>query len=144
MNRRRNMKLKMMIIFSYIIPLCLPVAYSSAMLGLSCFLLMALIFYYCKRIIIYRKILAKTENDLSGFIKFHFSLSEREKYIVSSEEITMGLHSSKCEKILRNNQGYFRELSPEFADDFILYSGRYFVFKMWLALTIILAIFFSF
>lgn len=132
---------KIIIILSYIIPLFFPFDYWKSMCGLAVILSVLLLYCHIKRLTVYHLIQKKTEIDLSGFIKMHFSLLERKKYIISEDELIFNNESEKLKSLLQKNQGLFLKISSSNAIKFFYYSGRFFILKLWLITTITLSIF---
>ena len=134
--------LKIIILLFYTIPLFLPWAYSLSMLGLSIILFITLLYYCIKRIKIFRGIQKNTDIDLSGFMRFHFSLTEREKYMISREELA-GSEKEAWKKAMQKNQELFEQISPELAKEFFICNGKIFILRIWLIVTVVLSMYFS-
>ena len=132
------MKTKTAIVLSYLVPLFLPWPYAWSMAGLALLLLALLIRYRIERKAVWREIRKKTKVDLSGFVKPHFLLTEREKTIVSEAEAA-GYGSERAREILRKNQQLFRSVAPDSAERFFACSGKVFILANWLILTVVLA-----
>ena len=130
------MKTKAAIVLSYLIPLLLPWPYAWSMAGLALLLFALLIVCRIERRAVWREMQKKTEVDLSGFVKFHLSLTEREKTIVSEAEAGAGYGSEKARAILRENQELLRSVAPDLAERFFACSGKVFVLANWLVLTV--------
>ena len=137
-----DLKIKALIVLSYLAPLLLPWRYSLSMLGLAPVLLGFLLFYRIRRRIVYRAMQKETGTDLSHFVKWHFLLTEKAKYIVAEEELMTGFGSEKSRSVLVRNRELLLKTAPARAGEFIRCRGRVFVLRIWLVLTLVFAILF--
>lgn len=139
---KSSMIMAVVIILSYVIPLFLPWTYPVSMLGLAAVLLVFLLWYHLRRFLIYRAMQKQTDIDLSRFMQVHLTFAERQKYIVSEEELMAYPASGNLRNILNDNQKIFLQISPDSANVFFHCSGKIFILTLWLILTLVFRVFF--
>ena len=139
---KSSMIMAVVISLSYVIPLFLPWAYPVSMLGLAVVLLVFLLWYHIRRFLIYRAMQRQTDIDLSQFMQPHLTSTERQRYIVSEEELMACHKSEKTRNILNDNQKVFLQISPDSAKVFFYCSGKIFILTLWLILTLVFRVFF--
>ncbi len=133
--------MKKLIVSSFLIPLFLPLRYSLSMLILGIILSIFLIYYCIKRRAVFHIIQKNTDIDLSNFIKIKYFLTDAEKYIISAKQLP-SFNAENAKNILKKNHDLFLSISPYFAKKFFDYSGKVFILKLWLFLTVFFMIIF--